>query len=40
LMPFVSSSKNRSKPALAEGMGADSRFLDLRLKASTLMLQE
>jgi len=40
LMPFVSSSKNRSKPALAEGIGAESRFLDFRLKTPTSMLQE
>ncbi len=39
-IPFVSSSKNRSKPALAEGIGAVSRFLDFRLKESTLMLHE
>ncbi len=39
-MPFVSSSKNRSRPALAEGIGAVSRFLDFRLKAPTLTLQE
>jgi hypothetical protein len=35
LMPLVSSSKKRSNPALAEGIGADSRFLDFRLKTFT-----
>jgi len=35
-MPFVSSSKNRSSPALAAGMGALlSRFFSLRLMTST-----
>jgi hypothetical protein len=34
-MPLVSSSKKRSNPALAEGIGADSRFLDFRLKTFT-----